>query len=95
MLVDVAGIEPATPCLQSNASALRKLNPSITHEENKTFELLGGVWLAVCGCSRLLVGSLQKSLQFRMSETGGQTELVADGFGTPTLEVAKIICFEN
>jgi type II secretory pathway pseudopilin PulG len=37
----------------------------------------------------------ERSMTAMFNSTGDQTELVADGFRTPTLEVAKITCFEN
>jgi hypothetical protein len=68
VLVDVAGIEPATPCLQSNGNALA--NPRTFNQPSKNSMIMrfSGLWLDVCRCDRLSVGSLQKSLQHILRE---------------------------
>ena len=45
------GIEPPTPCLQSNAIALRKAFRFITREETNPFKPVAGMLLAVPGCT--------------------------------------------
>jgi hypothetical protein len=63
ILVDVTGFEPATPCLQSNATLIRKAFRLATSQQESTLRHDRGMWPGVSGCDRLFVGSLQKSLQ--------------------------------
>jgi hypothetical protein len=61
--VDVTGFEPATPCLQSNATIIRKPFRITNSTEKSALKRAPSMWLGVSGCDLLLVGSLQKSLQ--------------------------------
>jgi hypothetical protein len=68
--VDVTGIEPVTPCLQ-NSPATSCKPPHFNHSiEDSILSSSARVWLDVCKCSGLIVGSLQKSLQSSAIEKG-------------------------
>jgi hypothetical protein len=62
-LVDVTGIEPVTPCLQSKIFASRKTSQFSDRPDNKAFRFHSRMCAAVSGYVRLIIGSLQKSLQ--------------------------------
>jgi hypothetical protein len=62
-LVDVTGIEPVIPCLQNKIFASRKASRFNDHPDNKAFRFQGRMCAAVSGYVRLIIGSLQKSLQ--------------------------------
>jgi hypothetical protein len=61
--VDVAGIEPAAPCLQNKLFASRKASQFSDCPDNKAFRFQSRMCAAVSGYVRLIIGSLQKSLQ--------------------------------
>ena len=68
--MDVAGIEPATPCLQNRNATFRKrffFNHSI---EDSRLSCPRKMCRDMTGCSHLHVGSLQKSLQSSATEEG-------------------------
>jgi hypothetical protein len=62
-LVDVTGIEPVTPCLQNKIFALRKPSRFSNRPDNKAFSSQSRMCADVSGYVRLIIGSLQKSLQ--------------------------------
>ena len=63
LVVDVTGIEPVTPCLQNKIFALRKPSRFSDHPDNKAFRFQSRMCAAVSGYVRMIIGSLQKSLQ--------------------------------
>ena len=69
-LVDVAGIEPATPCLQSSYLTSCKTFVFRHLKEDLGLSSLHRMRPGVPGCSHLIVGSLQKSLQSSANEKG-------------------------
>ena len=71
--MDVAGIEPATPCLQNSPASFRKSRHFNHRIESSRFTYAGELCLGVRECGRLFVGSLQKSLHFSASNTGAMT----------------------
>jgi hypothetical protein len=62
-MVDVTGIEPVTPCLQNKIFASRKASRFSDRPDNKAFRFQSRMCAAVSGYVRLIIGSLQKSLQ--------------------------------
>jgi hypothetical protein len=64
-MVDVAGIEPATPCLQNKSAGPRNALHLNGCSENQALNTPDRMCAAVSGCARLIAGSLQKPLQFR------------------------------
>ena len=61
-MVDVAGLEPATPCLQSKGPTLCNLLIFNPDSENQGLSRVQSLCPAVSGGAHLLAGSLQKSL---------------------------------
>jgi len=72
-MVDVAGIEPATPCLQNSSATFRKSCHFNHRIENSRLSTSGRLCLGVRECGYLFVGSLQKSLHFPAIVIGAAT----------------------
>ena len=64
-MVDVGRLELPTPCLQNKGPTLCNPLSFNTYAETKTLSAAKRMCVDVCGCSHLLVRSLQKSLQSR------------------------------
>ena len=62
-LVGASGFEPEASCAQDKSASSRKPLPHSSYSENKALRFQSGMCAAVAGCARLIVGSLQKSLQ--------------------------------
>jgi hypothetical protein len=71
--VDVTGIEPATPCLQSSQTSSRK-SRSFRHSiTNSRVSFVQRMCAGVPECRHLHVGSLQKSLQSAAIQIGADS----------------------
>jgi len=72
-LVGASGFEPEASCAQGRFSNFRKSRNFNYSIESSRLSTSDGMCTDVPGCSRLLVGSLQKSLQFSVSEKEADT----------------------
>ncbi len=64
-LAVTTGLEPATSCVTGMRNAFSKFLSLNASTENIELNQLKRVWLAVAGCGRMYVGSLQFPLQSR------------------------------
>lgn len=78
--MDVAGIEPATPCLQNNEPTICKPLRITISTQKYELRCVSGMWLAVSRCTQTFARSLQKSLHSVALNIGDPHEAAFDRF---------------